>query len=77
MEEALEHAKNITGGSAGLARALGKITSQAISQWRRVPAERVLEVEKVTGVSRHFLRPDIYGPIPAPTPHPRTGRVGA
>lgn len=31
---------------------------------RRVPAERVLEVERVTGVSRHELRPDLY---PAPT----------
>jgi hypothetical protein len=36
----------------------------SISQWRRVPAERVLEVEKITGVSRHKLRPDIYGPEP-------------
>ena len=26
----------------------------------RVPAERVLKIEEVTGVSRHELRPDLY-----------------
>ncbi len=29
---------------------------------RRVPAERVLDIEKVTGISRHDLRPDVFGP---------------
>lgn len=57
---ALAKAKKNAGGTAALARALRKITSQAISQWRRVPAERVLEVERATSVSRHELRPDIY-----------------
>lgn len=28
---------------------------------RRVPAERVLEIEKITGISRHDLRPDVFG----------------
>lgn len=27
---------------------------------RRIPAERVLEIEAATGISRHDLRPDIY-----------------
>lgn len=33
-----------------------------VSRWDRskVPAERVLEVERVSGVSRHDLRPDLY-----------------
>jgi DNA-binding transcriptional regulator YdaS (Cro superfamily) len=44
-----------------LAVALG-ITPGAISQWDRVPAERVLEVEKATGIPRQVLRPDVYGP---------------
>lgn len=44
-----------------LAETLG-ISVQAISQWRRVPPTRVLDVERVTGVSRHLLRPDIYPP---------------
>jgi DNA-binding transcriptional regulator YdaS (Cro superfamily) len=62
MVDALDDAKRKAGGAAGLAAKLGGITPQAVSQWKRVPAERVLAVEKETGVSRHDLRPDIYGP---------------
>lgn len=58
----LAQAKAAAGGSAGLARALGGITSQAVSQWRQVPPERVLDVERVTGVPRQELRPDLYPP---------------
>jgi DNA-binding transcriptional regulator YdaS (Cro superfamily) len=36
------------------------ITAQAVSGWRRIPAERVLEIERVTGVTRSVLRPDLY-----------------
>lgn len=44
-----------------LAPQLG-IVASALSKWerKRVPAERVLEVERATGISRHDLRPDIY-----------------
>lgn len=58
---ALDRARAKIGGASALARAIGRITPQAISQWGRVPAERVLDVERVTGVSRHELRPDIFG----------------
>ena len=58
---ALDEAKKAVKGNTGLSRALnGGITPQAISQWKQVPAERVLDVEQATGVSRHRLRPDIY-----------------
>jgi len=43
-----------------LAERLG-LTPQAISDWKRVPVGRCLDVERVTGVSRERLRPDIYG----------------
>lgn len=43
-----------------LAGELG-ITHGAVSQWSRVPAERVLDVERITGISRYDLRPDLYG----------------
>lgn len=53
-----------------LAARLG-LTPQAISLWKRVPAERVLDVEQATGISRHVLRPDVFGPAPAPSTHPQ------
>lgn len=60
-EGALAQAKEAVKGPSGLARALERdISPQAISQWKRVPAERVLEVERATGISRHKLRPDLY-----------------
>lgn len=61
--QALGRAKAAVKGNTGLARALaGELTPQAISQWKQVPAERVLDVERATGVPRHELRPDIYPP---------------
>lgn len=63
-KEALERARSSTkGGSSAIARAVG-LSPQAVAQWGRVPAERVLAVEKLTGVSRYELRPDIYGDRP-------------
>lgn len=55
---------------ARLARALVRITPQAISQWRQVPAERVLEVERVTGIARETLRPDLAAIFIRPEPEP-------
>jgi DNA-binding transcriptional regulator YdaS (Cro superfamily) len=40
------------------------ITPQGVADWERVPATRCLDVERVTGVSKHVLRPDIYGKDP-------------
>lgn len=71
MEHFCEQAKNIAGGPAALAAELTKvkrISPQAVSQWKIVPPDRALEVERVTGVSRHDLRPDVFGPAPKPRP---------
>lgn len=60
--EALYRAAATFGGLAELARKLG-VTPQAVDGWRsrgRVPAERVLDIERLTGVTRHALRPDLY-----------------
>lgn len=51
------------GRAGALAGQIG-VSPSAISQWDRVPAERVLEVEQHTGIPRHDLRPDLY---PAPS----------
>lgn len=58
-KEALRRAIKSCGGLDKLAAPLG-ITAQAVSQWDEVPPRRVLAVERVSGVSRHELRPDLY-----------------
>lgn len=49
------------GSQTGLADALG-ISPQAVGAWRlrKIPAERVLDIERITGVPRTVLRPDLY-----------------
>jgi TorA maturation chaperone TorD len=59
----LDHAITAAGGVGALARKIG-IAQPSISNWSRVPAERVLTVEAVTGVSREVLRPDLYSDRP-------------
>ncbi len=46
--------------------ALGRefgVNKSTMLRWEegRVPPDRALEVERLTGISRHELRPDIYG----------------
>lgn len=43
----------------GLAEKLG-ISPPAVTQWQRCPSARVLDVERITGVPRYVLRPDLY-----------------
>ncbi|MEH0295892.1 YdaS family helix-turn-helix protein [Agrobacterium sp. CCNWLW71] len=49
------------GGVVSLARELG-IKHPSLYRWPRVPAGRVLAFERITGISRHEIRPDVYGP---------------
>lgn len=51
------------GRLAELASACG-ITHAAILQWTRVPSDRILVVERVSGIPRDELRPDLYGELP-------------
>jgi DNA-binding transcriptional regulator YdaS (Cro superfamily) len=59
VDKAIRAAVDKAGGWRPLARALG-IKVQSLQNWRRIPAERVLQIEKVTGLGREFLRPDLY-----------------
>jgi len=59
----LDQAIAVAGGVGALARKIG-IAQPSVSNWSRVPAERVLSVEAVTGVSRAVLRPDLFGEQP-------------
>lgn len=56
----LNEAIRAAGSVSELARQLG-ISQPSVSNWNRVPAERVAAVEGLTGVNRMVLRPDLFG----------------
>jgi TorA maturation chaperone TorD len=55
----LDQAIRAAGGVGALARKIG-IAQPSVSNWTRIPAERVLAVETATGIDRSVLRPDLY-----------------
>ena len=55
----LDEAIRAAGGVGALARKIG-ISQPSVSNWSRIPAERVLTIEAATGVDRSVLRPDLY-----------------
>ncbi|MCW5720844.1 MAG: helix-turn-helix domain-containing protein [Devosia sp.] len=59
METLLTWLDTERGRRLRLARELG-IGPSAISQWHQVPTDRVAEVERLTGIDRSILRPDIF-----------------
>jgi TorA maturation chaperone TorD len=67
-DHGLQEAIRAAGGIGELARRLG-ISQPSVSNWDRIPAERVLSVEQATGVARALLRPDLYADQPRETLH--------
>jgi DNA-binding transcriptional regulator YdaS (Cro superfamily) len=62
MESSIEKAVQALGSQSALARAVN-VTPQAVQQWvesGRVSHKKVIEVERVSGIPRQALRPDIY-----------------
>jgi len=59
-DRGLQEAIRAVGGVTELARRVG-ISQPSVSNWIRIPAERVLAVEAVSGIGRAVLRPDLYG----------------
>ncbi len=59
-DRGLQEAIRAVGGVTELARRIG-ISQPSVSNWIRIPAERVLAVEAVSGIARIVLRPDLYG----------------
>jgi DNA-binding transcriptional regulator YdaS (Cro superfamily) len=57
--DGLKKAIEAAGGPIAFARALG-INRQAVWAWKRVPADRIIQIETLTGVSREELRPDLF-----------------
>ena len=64
MEQLKAWIKDERGRLAKLAAACD-VTHSAVWQWRRVPSDRILVVERVTGIPRATLRPDLYGELEA------------
>src|SRR5579871_5671674 len=58
-DRGLEQAIDVAGGVGALARKIG-ISQPSLSNWTRVPAERVIAIEQITGIDRAILRPDLY-----------------
>lgn len=77
---ALEHDKDspvaVAVRKAGSQSAFGRLVGRnqsTINGWLKsgkVAHDAVLIVEAKTGISRHRLRPDIYGPEPTAAPEP-------
>jgi TorA maturation chaperone TorD len=61
-DSGLGEAIRVAGGVAALARRIG-ISQPSVSNWSRVPADRLLAVETATGVARERLRPDLYARV--------------
>jgi len=59
--QGLRKAIKAAGSAANLARKL-RIERAAVAQWQKVPLGRVVAVERITGVPRHILRPDVHLP---------------
>ena len=59
-EPGLSEAIRAAGGVGELARRVS-VSQPSVSNWTRIPAERVVAVEVITGIDRAILRPDLYG----------------
>jgi hypothetical protein len=59
MLTVIREAAEKVGGVGELARKLG-VSRQAIDQWTEVPLERADELERITGIPRSRLRPDLF-----------------
>jgi TorA maturation chaperone TorD len=64
-DQGLQEAIRAVGGITQLARRIG-ISQPSVSNWDRVPAERVVVVEAASGVARDVLRPDLFKVETAP-----------
>jgi Bacterial toxin YdaS len=58
-DQALDYLKTAA-MEAAIREACGGISRPAVLNWRRVPAEHCPAIEKVTGIPRVVLRPDLY-----------------
>jgi DNA-binding transcriptional regulator YdaS (Cro superfamily) len=58
-DKGLKLAIDAAGNHHRLAEMLG-VSRQAIEMWKNVPTHHIIDVERLTGVPREQLRPDLY-----------------
>lgn len=68
-DSALVRALAHRGNASRIAKAIG-ISTGAVAQWAKCPAEHAKVVEAVTGVPRHELRPDLWEKAMPADPQP-------
>lgn len=62
---AIEKAIQALGGPTKTAAALGISNASVVANWQKrgfVSVQRVLALEAASGISKHELRPDVFGP---------------
>ena len=65
INDVVQKLKSDTGLLKRVAAECG-ITPTAVRLWEKVPIERVPSVERVTGIPRHKIRPDLPDLFPVP-----------
>lgn len=77
MDKSIKTISSVAGGV--IARSLALDQSRgAVSQWKRVPAERVAGVERLTGLPREELRLDVFAKAPAQIhTHPMVAEIAS
>lgn len=60
MKKLLRYLRSKRGRLTRLAEKL-QLDPSTVLTWKRVPPQHCLIVEEFTGISRHVLRPDIFG----------------
>ncbi|MFB9970071.1 transcriptional regulator [Pseudoroseomonas cervicalis] len=59
LRAGVEAAVKAAGSNAALAGHLG-LSRTAPHKWRRIPAEHVAAISRLTGIPCHQLRPDVF-----------------
>lgn len=61
MQTGMELIRGQRGLMLWLAREM-RMSPSTLSGWKQVPAVRVHEIERLTGLPRYWLRPDLFAP---------------
>lgn len=60
LRKARDAVVDAAGGPTAVAKHV-RVTQAAVSQWTRIPWQHVDALERLTGILRYDMRPDIYG----------------